>query len=51
MDGIGFDTRGTVAGLTSCVSGEGVASKVVAERLLDWCELPESIEDRLGDFL
>ena len=44
----GFASRGTVAALTSCASGDGI-SAVVADRLLDFCELPESIEDRLGD--
>jgi hypothetical protein len=49
-----FTKRGTVADLTSCVSGDGlgaIASSVVADRLRDLCELPESMDDRLGDFL
>lgn len=39
--------------LISCVRGDAEAggSFAVAERLLDCCEFPESIEDRLGDFL
>ena len=48
----GFASRGTVADFISWTSGEGVGaiSAVVAERRRDCGELPESIEERLGDF-
>lgn len=47
----GFASLGTVADFISCASGEGVGaiSAVVAERRLEACELPESIDDKLGD--
>lgn len=47
----GLLMRGMVADFTSWVNGDGVASTAVADRRRDWCELPESIEDKLGDFL
>lgn len=47
----GFAILGTVADFTSWPSGEGAGaiSAVVAERRRDLFELPESIDDRLGD--
>jgi len=47
----GLASRGTVADLTSCVRGDetGGTSSAVADLRRDWCELPESIDERLGD--
>lgn len=55
IDGISLGIvgdRGKVADLTSFESGDevGSGSAVVADRRLDSGEVPESIDDRLGDF-
>lgn len=57
MDGIsavGFPSFGKVADLASWDSGDGAGapgSRVVADRRRDFCELPESIDDMLGDLI
>lgn len=48
----GLATRVATTDFTSCDSGdtaEGNAWTFVADRLRDCCELPESMEDKLGD--
>jgi hypothetical protein len=51
---LGRGSFGKVEDFASSDRGEGarlLGSRVVADRRRDWCELPESIEERLGDFL
>lgn len=49
----GLVRRAIVPDFTSWARGDGEASAAVAvaDRRLELCELPESIDDRLGDFL
>lgn len=50
----GFPSFGKVADFASCDSGEGAdapGSSVVADRRRDFWELPDSIDDKLGDLM